>query len=237
MAALNKMEKIFKVFYSKSGHVEPTDVRLACSFLNDSGVIALPTDTLYGIAARVDDSKALDRIYKIKGRDPNKPIAVCVSALEQIDKVADIGGLNKNVLPSLLPGPLTIVLKRSPNLNKDLNPNISNIGVRIPDHNFIRAISDELDCPLALTSANKSGETSPLHIDDFQDIWDDLDAVFDLGKLRGRLPMSDSKLAQQQRVGSTVIDLTEERSYKILREGCGFNRTINVLSRFGFRRR
>jgi len=236
MATLRQVDKVIRVFYSKAGHTDKNEIFLACNFLNNNGVIAVPTDTLYGITARVDDSLALERIYKIKGRDPNKPLAICISKLEQIDQVAEVLPKNRQVLPYLLPGPLTIVLKRSPNLNKDLNPNTNSIGVRLPDHNFIREISETLGCPLALTSANRSGEVSPTTIDDFKEIWDDLDAVFDLGNIKTNIT-PQSPLAIRMRAGSTVLDLTEERSYKILREGCGLNRTLNVLNRSGFKRR
>lgn len=224
---MNKLDKLFRVFYSKGGHVERAEILLACNYLNNNGVVAIPTDTLYGVAARIDRPEALEKIYKIKGRDPAKPLAVCLAGFEQLDQVADVSKHHRDVLKLLLPGPLTIVLNRSASLSKDLNPGTQNVGIRIPDHNFSRAISDMLDCPLALTSANKSGQPSPLRVEDFQDIWEDLDAIFDAG------PMTPNRL----RNGSTVIDMTEEKAYKILREGCGLNRTINVLNRIGYKRK
>lgn len=234
---MSTIQKVVKLFYNKSGQVDPDQVNLACSFLNKKGVIALPTDTLYGIAARADDSSALERIYRIKDRDKSKPLAICIPTVEQIEDVADIGKISKNIFRSLLPGPITVVLKRAQKLNKDLNPNIETIGVRIPDHNFVLAISHIVG-PLALTSANRSGSESSLCVDDFRDIWDDLDCVFDLGPLRSQV-IKNQDVSKLQRLGSTVVDLSnqEKRIYTIIREGCASNRTINILNRFGYVRK
>lgn len=202
---------------------------LACNMLEKAGcVVAVPTDTLYGIAARVDDTDGLERIYKIKGRDCKKPLAVCVSDTESIEKVGQTDSLfNKRVLDILFPGPITIILKRSLNLNPNLNPGVDTVGIRIPDHNFITALA-KIVGPLALTSANRSGADNPIRVEDFQDLWDKLDCIFDCGALR---IVGDN----YDQLGSTVVDLSQGRKYRIIREGLGMNRAINVLNRLGFR--
>uniref|UniRef100_A0A6G1SC52 Threonylcarbamoyl-AMP synthase n=1 Tax=Aceria tosichella TaxID=561515 RepID=A0A6G1SC52_9ACAR len=231
------LHKIKQLFYLRGGQMDREQVNFACGILNKSGVIALPTDTLYGLAAVANDSKALDKIYKIKGRDAGKPLAVCVADVAEIPQVADIGKNDMDVFRSLLPGPVTLVLKRSSSLNKDLNPNVPTIGVRVPCHNFIIALCDQLG-PLALTSANKSGEKSPLVIDDFKEIWDELDCIFDAGPTRENF-VEQSNVFSKERAGSTVIDLSdqERKYYKIIREGCALHRSINILTRFGYRRK
>lgn len=118
-------------------------------------------------------------------------------------------------------------------MNKDLNPGVATIGVRIPSHDFIRAIAAEAG-PLALTSANISGESSPIKTEEFESLWSKLDCVFDCGLLR-TFNFDDN--AYIQRLGSTVVDLSVPNSYKIIREGCALNRTINLLNRFGYRNR
>lgn len=229
------LQKIVRLFYIKS-KLEREQVELACKILNKSGVIALPTDTLYGLAAKVNDSKALEKIYKIKGRDTAKPLAVCIESLDRIGEVADIGKTSISLINSLLPGPITIVLNRSKNLNSDINPGVNAIGVRMPVHNFILALCSELG-PLALTSANKSGAKSPLTIEDFEDIWEDIDLIFDSGQIRMNV-LKISSTFEPNRTGSTVIDLTDQdKFYKIIREGCALNRTISILTRFGYRKK
>lgn len=229
-------QKIIRLFCTGFGSLEKQQVELASSVLNNSGVIALPTDTLYGIAAKASDTSALERIYKIKGRDATKPLAVCVANVDLITEVAEVGGRDMSVIKSLLPGPITFVLKRSEKLNKSLNPNLETIGVRVVDHVFMRTVCRRTG-PLALTSANRSGEMSPVDVSDFQDIWDDLDFVFDAGELRKTLP--DISIKSTARNGSTVVDLTDPTSkfYKIIRDGCALNRVINTLNRFGYRQK
>jgi tRNA threonylcarbamoyl adenosine modification protein (Sua5/YciO/YrdC/YwlC family) len=231
------LQKIKQLFYMRGGLLDRDQIKFACSILNSSGVIALPTDTLYGLVAKASDSTALNKIYKIKGRDPTKPLAVCVASVEAITEVADIGKISMNVFRSLLPGPVTLVLNRSSKLNKDLNPEINTIGVRVPAHSFIIALCHELG-PLALTSANKSGEKSPLVIEDFKEIWDELDCIFDNGVVKDNV-IEQSHISATNRAGSTVIDLTDQemKYYKIIREGCALNRSVNILTRYGFRRK
>lgn len=225
--------KVIKLFYNLSGQLEQEQVKSVCNILKNKGVIAVPTDTLYGIAARAQDSEALERIYTIKGRNRNKPLAICIAATECIDEVArDIDDKKRNLLKQLLPGPVTVVLKRSEQLNKDLNPGLDTIGVRVPNHNFIRTLCHMVG-PLALTSANRSGESSPLIIQDFEDLWGELDAVYDCGLLQKYIEGADP--GRSHRLGSTVVDLTGENTYKIIRKGLGCNRAINTLNYLGFK--
>ena len=199
---------------------------LACDFLNKGDVIALPTDTLYGLAAKISHSKALSTIYQIKGRANEKPLAVCVSDIHSLDEVAIIKGVDNKLLTRLLPGPVTIVLPRSASLNEHLNPGIKFVGVRIPDNDFIREICRKVG-PIALTSANRSGGSSCVRVDEFTDIWGDIGAIFDQGCLRSH--------SFHQSSGSTVFRLYGNKSqYSILRDGCAATNTRTVLKEFGY---
>lgn len=223
---------VIKVAYNRLGLFDSDIIKSVCHYLNTGGVVAIPTDTIYGLAAKADDVDALDKIYQIKGRDKTKPLALCLATIEEIDHVAETSQLNKRVLPSLLPGPVTILLKRSQNLNAKFNPGLETVGIRVPDYDFVRVICEAVG-PLALTSANKSGEASPLNATDFEELWPEVDCVINSGALQNILPESELRL---QRLGSTVVDLTEKNLYKIVREGCALNRTIRTLDRFGYRR-
>lgn len=234
MNALGKsMSKIVKLLNNKSGQLDPEQFKIACNHLNQGGIIAIPTDTIYGLAAKASDSNALNRIYKIKERDTAKPLAVCVSCPDEVPYIADTSKLDKRILRSLLPGPITILLNRSESLNKDLNPNFETVGIRVPNHDFPIELSAAVG-PIALTSANRSGETSPLLAEDFEELWPEIDCVFDNGILQKRHP--DEAIPVNQRLGSTVVDLTQPRKYTIVRKGCALNRTVSILNRFGYRR-
>jgi tRNA threonylcarbamoyl adenosine modification protein (Sua5/YciO/YrdC/YwlC family) len=183
-------------------------------------VVAVPTDTIYGLAGLAQSKKAIESIYAIKGRDESKPIAICVSSVEQIPEVGRVT-VPDSVLHSLLPGAVTVVFERTEALNPALNPSTNLIGIRVPDHPFTKALVDALGCPIALTSANKSGEPSTLAVTEFQSLWPHLGVVVD----GGRLP--------QSRSGSTVVDLSRPGKYRVIRAGESYEHTLNVLHKHG----
>lgn len=228
------MTKIVEVIRTTIGKLDYSQVREACDILENGGVIALPTDTLYGIAARVQDSQAIDRIYSIKGRDTAKPLAVCVASVEAITEIADASTVKQGILEYILPGPVTVLLNRSHDLNPKLNPNVPTVGVRIPDDNLINWITSMVG-PLVLTSANRSGEANPIAIEDFRSLWDELDCVLDAGKTQ-RIAEFMPEASRPKLLGSTVVDMSKPMQYKIVREGMALNRTINLLHRFGYKR-
>lgn len=168
---------MINIVYLQGPKHSQTLVRRAVECLkSDSAVVALPTDTLYGLACCAQNSGAIKKLYQIKARDQGKPVAICVSHLHQVSKYSEVT-VSDELLGQLLPGPVTLVFHRSKLLNPDLNPGTSLVGVRIPDSWFIRQLVDQLGQPLALTSANLSGAPSTLAPHEFRDIWHHLKAV------------------------------------------------------------
>lgn len=194
----------------------------AIGAIRAGAVIAVPTDTLYGFSCDACSAQAVNEIYEIKGRKQTSPLAICVADVSDISRFASVDHLPPELLDSLLPGPVTIVLRRGESsiLEKSLNPGLESIGVRVPDHGFIRAIARGSGSALALTSANLSGHPSSVDTQDFESLWRYCAFVFDGGLLPGG------------RSGSTVVDLTEPRRYKILRPGSAREETVAVLHRF-----
>ncbi|GJN30616.1 hypothetical protein PR202_gb18937 [Eleusine coracana subsp. coracana] len=187
-------------------------------------VIAVPTDTIYGFACDACSAGAVNRIYEIKGRIQTRPLAICVADVSDISRFALVDHLPHGLLDSLLPGPVTVVLKRGENsiLERSLNPGLDSIGVRVPDLDFIRSVAHGARSALALTSANLSGQLSSVSVKDFQDLWPHCSYVFD----SGILPFG--------RAGSTIVDLITPGVYKILRDGSSREETTAVLGKFGF---
>ena len=132
--------------------------------LHHGSIIAVPTDTLYGFACDASNSKAIEKLYAIKGREKTKPVAVCVSRAEEVKKICELEGkIEESLLRKLLPGAVTLLFKRKwteTTLSKSLNPNVDNVGVRVPDCAFILAVCKAFDGAVALTSANTSGKPS-----------------------------------------------------------------------------
>ncbi|XP_065102423.2 threonylcarbamoyl-AMP synthase [Paramisgurnus dabryanus] len=180
-------------------------------------VAAVPTDTIYGLACMAQNSEAIRRVYDIKGRNGDKPLAICVGDVQDIYRFCKVS-VKEELLTDLLPGPVTLVLERSAALNTDLNPFTKLIGVRIPDHSFMRRLCQMCGEPLALTSANISSHTSTVTVQEFQDLWPSLGVVVDGG------PVGD-----KSRLGSTVVDLSVCGRYRIIRPGCALSATIKIL--------
>ncbi|XP_029928155.1 threonylcarbamoyl-AMP synthase [Myripristis murdjan] len=202
------------------GHTDGAEI-LSCTVraLKEGHVVAVPTDTIYGLACLAQSSAAIRRVYDIKGRSGQKPLAICVGDIQDIYKYCKVQ-VKEELLGDLLPGPVTLVFERSEILNPDLNPFTPLVGVRIPDHAFMRRLCQMCKEPLALTSANISTHTSTVAVHEFQDLWPSLAVVVDGG------PIGD-----QSRLGSTVIDLSVLGKYRVIRPGCALSATVDVLER------
>ncbi|XP_013794731.1 yrdC domain-containing protein, mitochondrial-like isoform X3 [Limulus polyphemus] len=197
-------------------------VEQAVSFLQQGHVIAVPTDTIYGIACLAQNSTGVRKLYEIKKREQSKPIAICVADIQDIPLWGHVT-VSTSVLQELLPGPVTLIFERTPNLNVQLNPTVKFVGIRIPNCSFIRCVAHSCGAPLALTSANMSSHSSTLAVEEFKDLWPDLGAVFDGGHLGENDPL---------RLGSTVVDLSVKGYYHIVRSGCAEETTKKILEKY-----
>ncbi|XP_035223361.1 yrdC domain-containing protein, mitochondrial-like, partial [Stegodyphus dumicola] len=198
---------------------------VSANILKEGKIIAVPTDTVYGITALAQCDTAVKAIYKIKGRDCRKPLAICVGCVEDVTKWGKLT-FPKHLLDDLLPGPVTLVMERQSSLNPNLNPGIPLVGIRIPKSKFIQDLASQCDGPLALTSANISSAKSTLAVQEFKDMWSHLDLIVD----GGILGLQDPK-----RLGSTVVDLSQKGFFRVIRSGCSFERTLEVLKRYGLK--
>ncbi|TKS82359.1 YrdC domain-containing protein, mitochondrial [Collichthys lucidus] len=171
----------------QESHTDVAEI-LSCTVkaLKEGAVVGVPTDTIYGLACLAQNSEAIKKTYDIKGRNGQKPLAICVGEIQDIYK--------------------------SEVLNTDLNPFTSLVGVRIPDHAFMRRLCQMCGEPLALTSANISSHTSTVAVHEFQELWPKLAVVVDGG------PIGD-----QSRLGSTVVNLSVLGKYRIIRPGCALS--------------
>lgn len=203
-------------------------LQLAEQCLRLGKVIALPTDTVYGLACDANNEEAIQLLYDIKGRDEHKPVAICVNNLAALRRYGQASHLSDELLTRLLPGPLTIVIERTPELsNRFLNPRTTKIGIRIPDFKFIRDVCATWhEQPLALTSANRSSAPSSLQVSEFKSLWPRLGAVFDAGRIG---------LTEERRLASTVIDLVTPGRYEIVRAGVALKETLEVLHNYGYK--
>lgn len=139
-----------------------TEITRAADTLAQGGVLAIPTDTLYGLAADALNPDALDRVYAAKGRPADMPLPVLVAGWEQTLQVAavsaDIESLARHLADTYWPGSLTMVLPAASGLPERLTSGRETIAVRMPDHPVPLALAAALGRPITGTSANRSGE-------------------------------------------------------------------------------
>ena len=200
----------------------PAAVRDAVSRIVRGAVIAVPTDTIYGLACDAHSDEAVKQLYQIKKRVTTNPVAICVADISDIYKWCRVT-VSRQLLQLLLPGQVTLVFERLEVLNKNLNPACRTIGVRIPDSDFVRGVCRESARPIALTSANISASESCLTVQEFSALWPLIDRVYDAGPLHEQDP---------QRLGSTIVDLSSPGHYCIRRQGCAHSAVVTVLSQF-----
>jgi tRNA threonylcarbamoyl adenosine modification protein (Sua5/YciO/YrdC/YwlC family) len=175
--------------------------------LDRDGVIAYPTDTLYGLGCLVSRKKAVDRIQAMKGRDPGKPMSILCADLEMLSRYTQhMDTPTFRLLKGMFPGPYTAVLPCSREVPRYLQ-NKRTVGLRIPDHTFCRAITAQVGEPIITTSCNLSGQPPLATSWEIQEeLGHLLDLVVDCGEPAG--------------LASTVVDLTGDEPV-LLRQGAG----------------
>lgn len=174
-----------------------TSLAAISKILKDGGVCILPTETVYGLACRADNTEAIKRLYAIKGRNFDKPLAVCVSHLNMAKGLAEFGPIASHLAAEFWPGPLTLVLSAKAKVLDEKCYQGETIALRCPDIDW----SKNLEIPLALTSANKSGEPAAVTADTGLEV----ESVLDDGPSREKVP-------------STIL-LVKDGKIKCLREG------------------
>ncbi|MBD3389665.1 threonylcarbamoyl-AMP synthase [Candidatus Micrarchaeota archaeon] len=174
----------------------------AAALLRKGGVLIYPTDTVYGIGGDARDLKVVERVRKIKGKK-EQVFSVILGGVGMVGEYAVTEGKAMQYVLESFPGATTLLLKSKKELPV---VRVGKIGVRVPEHIFMRRLSLELGMPIITTSANRSGETAPTDFAEIEkSVMEEADLAIDGGKtLHG--------------MSSTVVDVEEE---KVLRSGAG----------------
>ena len=175
-------------------------IKKAISILKKGGVVAYPTDTVYGLGACMTDTKAVDRIFQVKGRPKGMALPVLLADKAQIEAiVTSIPSSAQRLANKFFPGPLTIILPKSDVVPDIITGGGRTVAFRIPNHQVPLALIKGLGKPIVGTSANLSGYPSTLTAVEVQaQIGDKIDMVIDGGRCPGGIE-------------STVVDLTGEK--------------------------
>lgn len=150
--------------------IRPEEISLAVEILKNDGLVAFPTDTLYGLGGNAYSSEAVQHVFECKGRDLTKPFSVCYSSLERAAVDVEVNEQVQSLAKEFLPGPLTLILKKKQGsrLVSFCSNAEGGVGIRVPDNKVILDFVGRLDFPLTATSANKSGEVSPKNAEEVQ---------------------------------------------------------------------
>lgn len=185
----------------------PAGISQAAELLRQHQPVAFPTETVYGLGARVFDEVAIEKIYQLKGRPSDNPLIAHIAELEQVHQLAtEIPEEFWTLAAAFLPGPLTIVLQRKPEVPAIISAGLPTVAIRMPAHLIAQQLITAAGQPLVAPSANLSGKPSPTtaqHV--LQDLAGDLAAVIDGGPT-------------EVGIESTVLDLTQDQPV-ILRPG------------------
>ncbi len=163
-------------------------VKEALRIIQSGGLVAFPTDTVYGLAADIHSIEAIDRIYQAKGREMTKAIPVLIGHLDHLDQVASTFPESARKLAERFwPGALTLVIPRRADLPENLSAEPT-VAVRMPDYAPVLTVLQHCG-PLAVTSANLSGQANPLSAEDvMQQLNGRIDLVLDGGQVSGGVP-------------------------------------------------
>lgn len=195
-----------KIFIDPN-NVSESDVDRIVAALENDGVIAYPTDTVYGLGADIFNKKAVEKILRIKGRDKKKPMSILCSDLSQVAQYAQVSNQAFKVLKEALPGPYTFILPANRKTPHTVIAKNKTVGVRIPESKLAIKVVEKLGVPIVTTSLNVSGEPVVTHPDQLpKEQYNQIDLIIDAGEL--------------SQDASTVIDLTGPVP-TIIREGKG----------------
>ena len=179
--------------------------------LNNDGLIVVPTDTIYAFATSINSKKGIERLAKIKNEKLKRSnfSLICKDLCNISKYTKTIDRKTFRILKSTLPGPFTFILNANNSVSKIFQTNKKEIGIRVPDHKFIKTLVEELNHPLVCSSVNDEDHiikytTDPLAI--FEKFENNVDAVINYG--------------YGKNVASTIIDLTSE-SPVLIRQGAG----------------
>ncbi len=161
-----KPQKMAPVLPTHTPALFQNAVEAAAALLRAGEVVAVPTETVYGLAANALDRQAVERIFQVKGRPSHNPIIVHVAGVEMArDCVREWPGIADRLARAFWPGPLTLILPRASSIPDVVTAGGNTVGVRWPSHPFVQALIRACGFPLAAPSANLSNRLSPTNVD------------------------------------------------------------------------
>lgn len=194
------------------------DLARACGIFRSGGLVAIPTETVYGLGANAFDKEAALAIFKAKGRPADNPLIVHIAHKSQLkDIVSEVNENACKLMDAFWPGPLTIVMKKSDRIPYEVSAGLDTVAVRMPSHPVARKLLDMCMLPIAAPSANTSGKPSPTRA---KHVLDDMD-----GRIDAIIDGGDCEVGLE----STVVDVTDDIPRLLRPGGITYEQLCEVL--------
>lgn len=208
-----------RVFVDKSAP-QSDALQEAATRIRRGGLIAIPTDTLYGLAVNPFDASAVGRIFAVKGRAADRALPLIAADTEQIlVSLGPLPSMGKQLAACFWPGPLTILIGASPALARDVTGGTGKVGVRVPADPIARAVCRAVGHPITATSANISGSPATASPDEVErTLGNCVDFLLDTGETAGGPP-------------STVVDVTGETAVEVRAGAIPWEAVLSCLQR------
>lgn len=193
-----------------------TEINELAEILKNDGVISVPTDTVYGVCARINSIVAYNNLRLVKNRPLSKPFPIMCADEEQIKKLALVDEKAEKLIHAFMPGPVTLVLKKRKEVPDYVTNGSNTIAIRMATSKFLEDLIKKVGCPIFMSSANRSGEKTCTNLDEIEKCCPRLNGILEGSVSFGK--------------GSTIIDCTSEE-IQILRLGpISMEQIINVLN-------
>lgn len=196
-----------KVFVARDNQIEEAELKEASAVIRSGGLVAFPTETVYGLGGDATNPEASRKIYAAKGRPSDNPLIVHIADFSQLeDIVAEVPQEARDLAEAFWPGPLTMILRKNEVIPYETTGGLDTVAIRMPSHPVARRFLQDSGCMIAAPSANTSGRPSPTTA---QHVWEDLQ-----GKIEVLLDGGPVGIG----IESTIVDLSEDQPM-ILRPG------------------
>ncbi len=196
-----------KVFVARDNQIEEAELKEASAVIRSGGLVAFPTETVYGLGGDATNPEASRKIYAAKGRPSDNPLIVHIADFSQLeDIVAEVPQEARDLAEAFWPGPLTMILRKNEVIPYETTGGLDTVAIRMPSHPVARRFLQDSGCMIGAPSANTSGRPSPTTA---QHVWEDLQ-----GKIEVLLDGGPVGIG----IESTIVDLSEDQPM-ILRPG------------------
>ena len=190
-----------------STKINPESISQGAKIIRDGGLVAFPTETVYGLGANALNPEAVRKIYEAKGRPSDNPLILHVSSFDQASELVYMNDIGEKLIAKFWPGPLTLVLPAKEIVPLSTRGGLDTAAIRMPDNPVAQALIKTSGVPIAAPSANISGRPSPT---DFESVYNDMNGKIEMILDGGKVDVG---------IESTVIDVTNPERVLMLRPG------------------